>query len=173
MKNNNAIRKIPFKNYILTVLMFIGVVFITLYIFRWYQVKTDEKISKSYLVEKNLITSEIKTFEELSDVLAENSSRMILYISYHNSKKIYNIEKNYKEYFDKYNIQEIFTLFDITDIKKNNKNYNEELNKVLDINVTGFPVIIYYENGQISLYKKITKASDFEEVVKKIWDRKK
>ena len=98
---------------------------------------------------------------------------MILYISYHNSKKIYNIEKNYKEYFDKYNIQDIFTLFDITDIKDNNKNYNEDLNKLLDINVTGFPAIIYYENGQISLYKKISSASDFEEVIKKIWDRKK
>lgn len=167
MKKNKSIRKVPIKNYILTILMFIAVIFITLYIFKWYQVKKDEKISKSYLVENNLTTSVIKTFEELNDVLAENSSRLILYISYRKSSNIYNIEKHYDKYFEKYNIQEIFTLFDITDIKENDRDYIKTINNKLDINVNDFPVIIYYEDGQINSYKKIKNASDFEDVIKK------
>ena len=78
MKKQNNLRKVPLRNYALAVLMFIAVVLITLYLFKWYQVKNKERIATSYLVENNLITSEIKTFEELNDVLAENSSRLIL-----------------------------------------------------------------------------------------------
>ena len=67
----------------------------------------------------------------------------------------------------KYNIQEIFTLFDITDIKESNKNYTKQINDILDINVNGYPVIIYYEDGQISSYKRIKNSKDFESVIKK------
>ena len=168
MKKQNNLRKVPLRNYALAILMFIAVVLITLYLFKWYQVKNKERIATSYLVENNLITSEIKTFEELNDVLAENSSRLILYISYRNDKDIYNIEKNYKKIFKNYNIQEIFTLFDITDIKEDNKDYKKMINEFLDINVNGFPVIIYYEDGQIISYKKIKNSKDFESVIKKI-----
>jgi cell division protein FtsI/penicillin-binding protein 2 len=166
-KKNSTLRNIPFRNYILTVLMFIAVVLITLYLFKWYQVKTEEKISKSYLIENNLVTSAITTFEELNDVLTENSSRLMLYISYRNDKDIYNIESNYKKIFKKYNLQEIFTLFDITNIKQDNKNYKKLINDFLDINVSGYPVVIYYEDGQISSYKKITSSKDLENLIKK------
>lgn len=166
-KKNSTLRNIPFRNYILTVLMFIAVVLITLYLFKWYQVKTEEKISKSYLIENNLVTSAITTFEELNDVLTENSSRLMLYISYRNDKDIYNIESNYKKIFKKYNLQEVFTLFDITNIKQDNKNYKKLINDFLDINVSGYPVVIYYEDGQISSYKKITSSKDLENLIKK------
>ena len=42
------------------------------------------------------------------------------------------------------------------------------INEFLDINVNGFPVIIYYEDGQIISYKKIKNSKDFESVIKKI-----
>ena len=161
-------RYIPIKNYILTILMFVAAILITLYLFKWYQVKQDEKISQSYLVENNLITSQLSSFDELKDVLTENSSRLLLYISYTNSNKIYNIEKNYKSIFKKYNLNDIFYLFDITDIKANNKKYNNIINNYLDINVNGYPVIIYYEDGQINSYKRIKSSKDLEKFIKKI-----
>ena len=163
----NTMKVIPFKNYILMLLMFIAVVLIALYLFKWYQVKSDEKVSKSYLIKNNLVTNSVTTFEELDDVLTENSSRLILYISYRNSHRIYNIEKKYKDLFQDYNLQEIFTLFDITNIKEDNKNYNKLINDFLDINVTGYPVVIYFENGQISSYKKINSYKDLERIIKK------
>ena len=37
-------RKVPFKNYVITAFMFVGAILLTLYIFKWYQVKMDEKL---------------------------------------------------------------------------------------------------------------------------------
>lgn len=167
-EENEKTRYIPIKNYILMILMFIAVVLITVYIFKWYQIKKDDKISKSYLVENNLVTNQTNSIEELKNVLADNPSKFILYISYKGSSKIYNLEKSYKDIFKKYDLSEIFYLFDITDIKNENKNYKNLINNYLDINVNGYPVIIYYEDGQISSYKKISSSRDLEKFIKKI-----
>lgn len=168
----NNTRYVPIKNYVLIVLMFIAVILITLYLFKWYHVKKDEKISKSYLVENNLITNQTNSIDELKNVLTENSSRLLLYISYRNSNKIYNIEKEYDDIFKKYNVNDIFYLFDVTDIKNNNKNYKEYINEYLDINVDSYPVIIYYEDGQINSYKKINSYKELDKFIKKIVNEK-
>lgn len=170
--NEEKTKYIPFKNYIIVILMFIAVILITLYLFKWYQVKKDEKISQSYLVEKNLITNQTSSIDELKNVLTENSSRLLLYISYRNSSRIYNIEKKYESIFKKYSINDIFYLFDITDIKNQNKNYKNLINNYLDINVNGYPVIIYYEDGQINSYKKINSVKDLENFIEKIKNEK-
>lgn len=161
-------RNIPLKNYIIIIIMFIAVILITLYVFKWYQIKKDEKVSQNYLVEKNLITNQTNKIDELNNVITENSSRLLLYISYRNSYKIYNMEQKYDYIFKDYNLSDIFYLFDITDIKANNKNYKNLINKYLDINVDNYPVIIYYEDGQISSYKKITSHKDLLQFIKKI-----
>lgn len=166
-ENKESVRYIPIKNYILLILMFIAVTLITLYLFKWYQVKKDERISQSYLIENNLVTNETSSIEELKNVLADNS-RLILYISYRNSNKIYNLEKEYKDIFKKYNLNNMFYLFDITDIKNSNKNYKNLINNYLDIDVNGYPVIIYYEDNQITSYKKINSSKDLEKFLKKI-----
>ena len=160
-------RVIPLKNYLLLILMFIAVILITLYIFKWYQIKKDEKISQSYLVENNLIINTTDNVDELNNVLTDNS-RLLLYISYRNSIKVYNIEKKYDYLFKKYNLKDIFYLFDITSIKKNNKNYISLINNYLDIDVTSYPAIIYFEDGQITSYKKINNYKDLENFIKKI-----
>jgi len=166
--NDENTRYIPIKNYILVILMFIAIILITLYLFKWYQVKKDEKISQSYLIENKLVNNQTSSIEELKNVITENSSRLLLYISYRNSNKIYNIEKKYDDVFKKYNISDIFYLFDITNIKENNKDYNNIVNNYLDINVNGYPVIIYYEDGQINSYKKINSSKDLDKFINKI-----
>ena len=62
----------------------------------------------------------------------------------------------------------MFYLFDITDIKNSNKNYKNLINNYLDIDVNGYPVIIYYEDNQITSYKKINSSKDLEKFLKKI-----
>lgn len=168
MENEENKRYIPFKNYVLTILMLIAVILITIYFFKWYKIKNEEKISQSYLVKNNLVTNQISNVEEVRNILTENSTRLLLYISYRNSSKIYNIENDYKKIFDKYHLNDIFYLFDITDIKDNNKNYKNLINNLLDINVNGFPVIVYYEDGQINSYKKIDSSKDLDNFLKKI-----
>lgn len=172
MKNEGDNKRyIPVKNYILLILMFIAVILITLYIFKWYQIKKDEKILQSYLVENNLIINQTNSIDELKNVITENSSRLLLYVSYRKNNRIYNIEKKYDDIFKKYNISDIFYLFDITDIKENNKNYKNLINNYLDINVNGYPVIIYYEDGQINSYKKISSAKELDNFIKKIYEK--
>lgn len=166
--NEENTRYIPVKNYILVVLMFLAVILITLYLFKWYQVKSSEKTAQSYLVENKLVVNQTSSIDELKNVITENSSRLLLYISYRNSSKIYNIEKKYDHIFKDYNISDIFYLFDITDIKENNKNYKNYINNYLDINVSDYPVIIFYEDGQINSYKKIKSHKDLEKFIKKI-----
>ena len=165
--NEENIRYIPITNYLLAGLMILAIILISLYVFKWYQVKQDEKISQSYLVEKNIITNQISSFDELKGIITENSSRLLLYISYTNSHKIYNLEKKYDDIFQKYNITDIFYFFDITNIKKEHKNYTNLINNSLDINVNGYPVIIYYEDGQINSYKRIKNVKDLENFIKK------
>lgn len=160
-------RYIPLKNYFITIIMFIAIILITLYIFKWIEVKQNEKISKSYLIENNLVTNKINTLDELNDFIKESPSQLIIYISYTKDNKIYNIEKGFKKLFTKYDLQDIFYIFDISDIKENNKNYIKYLNESLDINVNGYPVIIYYEDGSIVSYKKISSYKDAEKLFKK------
>ena len=170
--NNENTRYIPLKNYILVILMFAAVILITLYLFKWYQVKKDEKVSRSYLIYNKLIINQTNSFKELENVLTENSSRLLLYVSYRNSNRIYNIEKKYDPIFKKYNISDIFYLFDITSIKESHKNYKNLVNKYLDINVNDYPVIIYYEDGQINSYKKIKSYKDLDKFIDKIYNEK-
>ena len=168
MKNEEqSTRYIPFRNYLVIAIIAVAIILITLYIFKWYQIKKDEKVSQSYLIEQNLITNQTNNIDELKEVLNDNS-RLLLYISYTNSYKIYNLEKDYDKIFKEYNLNEIFYLFDITDIKNNSRDYKNLINNYLDINVDSYPVIIYYENGEINSYKKISSSKDLEKFIKKL-----
>lgn len=168
MKNEEqSTRYIPIKNYLIIILIATAIILMTLYIFKWYQIKKYEKVSQSYLIEKNLITNQTNNFDELKEVLNDNQ-RLLLYISYTNSYKIYNLEKNFDKVFKEYNLNEIFYLFNITNIKKDNSNYKDLINNYLDINVDNYPVIIYYENGEINSYKTINSSKDLEKFIKKI-----
>lgn len=159
-KKKKSTRKIPFRNYVLTLLMFIGVVLVSLYIYKWYEIKKYERLSRSYLVEKNVITNKINTLEELDAVLKEAPSNLILYITYRNDLDVYNVERKITKTLKKYNIQDMIYLFDITDLMNNDNHFIDKLNKKLDINVTKFPVYIYYEDSVISSYKNIENKKD-------------
>lgn len=156
-----------FKNYLIAIFMILITLLICFYLLKWYQIKKDEKASESYLIKNNLITNQITNLDELKDIITENSSKLLLYVSYLNSSRIYNIENDYKDIFRKYDIEDIFYLFDITNIKDNNSNYKNIINNSLDINVNKFPVIIYYEDGVISSYKTIKSSKDLDKFLSK------
>jgi len=167
MNENKELRSIPFKNYVILTLIFIAIVLMTLYLFKWYQIKKEEQTSDCYIIEKNLTQNEIKSLQEFKQVLSETPSKFVLYITYHNSSRIYNIEKKFDTLFKEYNISNSFYVFDITDMKSNMKNYKKILNEELDINVNGYPVIIFYEDGQIVSYKKISSYKDIKKILEK------
>lgn len=159
-EENKNLREVPFKNYLLLILIFIAIVLIALYLFKLYKVKNEERLSESYLVKNNLVSNKINNIQELKEVLNESPSKLVLYITYHNSNNIYKIEKELGNIFKDYDISDIFYIFDITTIKDKVKNYSDVIDETLDINVSGFPVIVYYEDGQIVSYKKINSNKD-------------
>ena len=75
-------KKIAPKRYILALVLFIGVILLTIYIFRWYQVFNEKKITKSYLISSHVITNEINSIDELSSVFAEAPAEFFVYRLY-------------------------------------------------------------------------------------------
>ena len=163
IKEKNAV---SIKDYALILLMLIAAILISIYVYNYYQYKKDNHNKESYLSEHNLVTNRVNSLSELKQVLNESPSRLILYITYH-SKKTYDIEKKLEKELAKYDVQDNLYIFDITKMKEKSDKYGDVINDSLDINVTGFPVIVYYEDGQIVSYKKIKNYKDIINIFKK------
>lgn len=165
MNNNESMytnKPVTMRDYLFYFLIITAIAFICVYFVRYHTVKIKEKTSVSYLVKNNYIDNQIQGIQELKQVLNEKPNKLILYLSYHNSKNIYNIEKNIAKAFTDYDTKDITYIYDFTTMKEKVTNYKEILDDTLDISVTSFPVIIIYEDGQISSYKVIKKYNDLK-----------
>ena len=162
------------KKYLIALCLFVGIILVTIYIFKWYQVFNTEKIKESYLISSGTITNEISSLSELSDVLSETPDEYFLYISYTNDKNIYDMEVNLKKIIQKYELQDKFYYLNIDEIKKND-GYVEEINSALNLNqerVSSIPTILYYKDHSLVPGGIIVKdpnalmqASDFEQML--------
>jgi len=140
--------KISMKNYIYSVLIL--VVLLTLYVFKWYQVKKEERLLKGYLVASNTVTNITNSLDTLNQIRQEAPSSYFIYLSYTESEDIYNFEKELKRVIDKYKLNDSFYYVDLTELKRNNDNYLEEIKKSLEIdNLDNIPAIIYVYEGVI------------------------
>lgn len=177
MATKNYSKNVPGKNYFIALILFVGVILLTCYIFKWYEVFNNEKITKSYLVTSNVITNEINSIDELQDVFLETPSEYFLYLGYTNDEKVYNMEVDLKKVIKKYDLQDKFYYFNIDDLKKNEQ-YIAELNSALNLNdekITNIPTILYFKDhnivkgGIIHQDKNtIMQASDFEQLLEKM-----
>ena len=170
MKNNDSLydtKVVTIKDYLFYFLIIVAISFICIYFVRYNTIKLKEKTSVSYLVKNNYIENQVKGIQELKQVLNEKPSRLILYLSYHNSNKMYNTEKDIAKAFNDYDTKDITYIYDFTTLKEKVTNYKEILDDTLDINVTAFPVIIVYEDGQISSYKVVKKYNDLKNIFEK------
>ena len=146
IKNN----KIPSKNYVYALLILIGGIILALYIFEWINVKKEEKLMNSYLISSNTINSSIKDFDSLSQILKETSTSYFIYFGYREDEEVYNFEKELKRVIDNYNLSDNFYYMDLTEIKKNNENYLNEIKTRLNIKeIERVPAIIYVHKGKI------------------------
>jgi len=161
------------KNYLYAVLILVGGILITLYLFEWYQVKKEEKLMNSYLITSNTIKSSVNDIDSLNQVRQEAPSSYFIYLGYTNDEDVYNLEKDLKRIIDKYNLNDIFYFFNITKLKENKDNYIEEIEDKLDIDdIEKIPAIIYVKDGKIKesnildgVNGTILKAEDFEQLL--------
>lgn len=159
-------RYIPLKNYYIAAFILIVIILITLYSFKWYQVKEDEKLRESYLVTTETVTLEINDFDELKQVFAETPEEYFVYIGYRNNRDVYNLEKDLKKIIDDYNLKDFFYYVDATDLMKEDE-YLNKLNSNLNLTkdkLEKVPSIIYFSKEGYEIIKRddknMIKAAD-------------
>jgi hypothetical protein len=143
-------RYIPLKNYVLAAVVVVVMILLTLYGFAWYNVLRENRVSTSYLVKEKIISNEIQSLEEVSDVFSEAPNSYFIYISYTGSEEIYNMEKDLKKVINDYSLNDSVYFLNVTSIK-DEKNYIEKINKTLNLEdqkVSSIPTIIYYNEGK-------------------------
>ncbi len=167
MKKNT--RNIPVKNYFIAAFMLTVVIITVLYIFQWINVQNAEAYRESYLINTNTVSLEISTLEELQGIINEEPSSYFIFTGYTGNKEEYELEKDLKPIIDNYNIHSMFYYLDITTLK-DDENFINKLDDILDINLTSLPSIIFVKDGEVEV--KIDKndnnylnASDFEKLL--------
>ena len=101
-------KKINPQNYLYALLVLVGGIIITLYIFEWINVKKEEKLMTSYLISSKTIDSTISDFDSLNQIRQEAPSSYFIYLSYTGNEDIYNFEKELKRVIDKYDLNNNF-----------------------------------------------------------------
>ncbi len=170
MKKNS----IPTKNYVIVLIISLLAIFMTYYIFSWYNLYENKKFSESYLIKTNTISLEVNDLTEIESTLSESPNNYFVYIGYRNDENVYKLEKQLKKVIDKYNLNDIFYYIDITDLKEED-NYLEKINEALDLTenkVTSVPTIIYFKDGTVSKDSIISRedgnmmsVGDFEKLL--------
>ena len=143
-------KKINPKNYIYAVLILVGGILLVLYFFKWYDVKQEEKYMTSYLISSKTIESSITELSSLSQIRQEAPSNYFIYFGYTKDEDVYKLEKDLKKVIDKYNINDIFYYFDLTNMMEKDDNYLDKVKENLGISdLDRVPAVIYVKNGQI------------------------
>jgi hypothetical protein len=153
---------VPTKNYVIAILISLAAIFLTYYVFGWYNVVQEKKYNESYLIKSNTISLEVNDIKEIENAFTEAPSEYFIYIGYHDDENVYKLEKSLKKVIDKYDLNDIFYYIDVTDMK-NSDNYIEELNNALgltDNKIVNIPTIIYVRDGVVLSDGIITREDD-------------
>lgn len=143
-------KKVPTKNYLYALFILVGGILLVWYIFEWINVKNEEKLMTSYLISSNTINSSIQDFDSLNQILKETSTSYFIYLGYTGDEDVYNFEKELKRIIDSYDLNDNFYYMDITEIKKDNENYLEEIKSKLNLKeLDRVPAIIYVNDGKV------------------------
>ena len=167
-------QKIKNKKYLVALILFLAVIFLTIYIFKWYQVFNEKKITKSYLTSSHVITNEINSLDEIEDVFSEAPDEYYIYISYTNDKNIYDMEVDLKKIIKKYDLQDKIYYLNVDSIK-DDAGYLEEINSALDLKeekITNIPTVLYFKDHELvkgGIIRKdsnaLMQASDLEQLI--------
>ncbi len=158
-------KNIGFKNYLYAFLILVGGIVFIFLSFKWYQLKTEEKLMKSYLITSNTIVTTISDLDEFNHIMQEAPSSYFIYLSYTGDKNVYEMEKDLKLVIDKYNINDIFYYIDVTELKENDQNYLNKIKETLNISdLEKVPAVVYVNEGEI-LNRNVldgVKGTDFK-----------
>lgn len=165
-----AKEKVSPKNVIIIIAIIVALLFVGFYIYRWNQVKTEEKYNTSYLIDNKTLNLEIKNIEEVKQILTESPTEYFVLITYTKNEDTYNLETGLKKIIDEYKLSDSFYYFNIGD-KYNDQDYLDKLNKAFNTDkIKKVPIILYYKDGKIvdTVTRKdnnIINAGDFQKLL--------
>ena len=163
-------KSISIKKVVIICAVILVVVLGGFYIYKWHQVKEEEKLMKSYLISSGTINLEIKNLDEVSILDNETPTSYFVLISYTGSEDTYNLEKGLKPIIDSYKLGDEFYYLNVESLMKED-NYLTRLNTAFNTElIKTVPVILYYKDGQIvdtvkRLDNKPINAADFQKLL--------
>ena len=167
---STAKKSISAKKVVIICAIILVVVLGGFYIYRWRQVKNEEKLMKSYLVSSGTINLEIKNLDEVSILGNETPTSYFVLINYTGNEDTYNLEKGLKPIIDKYKLSDEFYYLNVESLMKED-NYLTKLNTAFNTElISTVPVILYYKDGEIvdtvkRLDNNPINAADFQKLL--------
>lgn len=150
-------RKVPAKNYLLLLVLFIVTFLIVYYFYRWYVVyseyQNDIPVIRDSLTEM--------TEEEMEHYVRETPTTTI-YVCTASKTECRNFEKNFKKLVEKESLKEYIIYVNLDD--QNKDTFVERFNQNHPYKKSGlkdYPALIYFEDGEVS---DILQASEDEEL---------
>lgn len=137
-------KKIPKKNYIIILLIFIFTILLTLFLMNKYNINNNESLS---------FVSEIKD-NELNNYITERQE-VIIYMSSSNNKNNYELEKELEKYTKEKNLKDKYIYLDLSNVNSNF--YNEFYINYINESYTGNfkiqePSMIIIRDGKVESY---------------------
>lgn len=138
------------KTIIIIVLAVIVVILLSIYLYKWYDVKKEERLMNSYLLTTATISLEIKNLDEVPQILTEAPNEYFVLINYTGNEDTYKLEEGLKTIIDNYKLEDRFYYLNVENIMKED-NYLARLNTAFNTDtIKAVPIIIYYKDGKIA-----------------------
>ena len=132
-------------------------------IYTLYNYETYGKYENSYLItNKEIPMNHILNINSASETLKSLNGDYYIYISYTNSKEVYNLEKNLKKLITSYNLKDKFYYLNVNNIY-NDPNFKDEINAYLgyrDAKVSSVPTIVYVNKDNVVRIENIITRED-------------
>ena len=144
-----AKQKVSRKRIVIILVIILAFILLGLYIYRWQQVKDEERLSTSYLLSSGTVSLEIKNLDEVSQILSEPPTEYFVLITYTGNEDTYDLETGIKPIIDDYKLSDSFYYLNIESIMDSD-NYLTRLNNAFNTDeITTVPIILYYRDGEL------------------------
>lgn len=156
--NGDKVKKssIPLKNYIILLLISLGIIFFAFYLRSWYNA------AKGYYQNNSIMSeylSELR-INEIDSYILDNPEIVIYYASSKDTN-IKSFEKQFKELMEEYEIKDEIVYIDSSN--EENSNFISKLNAISDKNLNSIlvPNLIFVKDGKINkiLYSDKTEIN--------------
>ena len=170
VKEEITSQNLSIKNKAIVICVVIILVLGGLYIYKWKQVKNEEKLMTSYLINSGTINLEINNLSDVNQVLSESPIEYFVLINYTNNEATYNLEYGIKQIIDDYKLNDVFYYYNATDLMKE-ENYLNKLNEAFKTDlIKTVPIILYFREGKIvDIVKRndnnVINAGDFQKLL--------